>query len=162
MKVRSSVKPICEKCKIIKRKGSIRVICENPKHKQRQGWFRLVCKYAAVVWNTRKGCSDYFYVNFLFSMYCLIPRGNVGPLAATFRKGRYSPTAAGCFTEAPQLGTEKESGADAPHFTLYLCTSGVRTQDFQKKRNCSREPQPETGRGKGTVTENGGNSTWLV
>ena len=39
MKVRSSVKPICEKCKIIKRKGSIRVICENPKHKQRQGLF---------------------------------------------------------------------------------------------------------------------------
>ena len=37
MKVRSSVKPICEKCKVIKRKGSIRVICENPKHKQRQG-----------------------------------------------------------------------------------------------------------------------------
>jgi len=37
MKVRSSVKPICEKCKIIKRKGKIMVICENPKHKQRQG-----------------------------------------------------------------------------------------------------------------------------
>ena len=37
VKVRSSVKPICEKCKIIKRKGKIRVICENPKHKQRQG-----------------------------------------------------------------------------------------------------------------------------
>lgn len=36
MKVRSSVKPICEKCKVIKRKGAIRVICENPKHKQRQ------------------------------------------------------------------------------------------------------------------------------
>ena len=32
-----SVKPICEKCKVIKRKGSVRVICENPKHKQRQG-----------------------------------------------------------------------------------------------------------------------------
>ena len=31
MKVRSSVKPICEKCKVIKRKGSIRIICENPK-----------------------------------------------------------------------------------------------------------------------------------
>ena len=30
-------KPICEKCKVIKRKGSVRVICENPKHKQRQG-----------------------------------------------------------------------------------------------------------------------------
>jgi len=28
---------ICEKCKVIKRKGVLRVICENPKHKQRQG-----------------------------------------------------------------------------------------------------------------------------
>jgi large subunit ribosomal protein L36 len=37
MKVRSSVKGICDKCKIIKRKGIVRVICENPKHKQRQG-----------------------------------------------------------------------------------------------------------------------------
>ena len=37
MKVRSSVKPICDKCKVIKRKGKIRIICENPKHKQRQG-----------------------------------------------------------------------------------------------------------------------------
>ena len=37
MKVRPSVKKICEKCKIIRRKGRIMVICENPKHKQRQG-----------------------------------------------------------------------------------------------------------------------------
>ncbi len=37
MKVRSSVKKICDKCKIVKRDGIIRVICENPKHKQRQG-----------------------------------------------------------------------------------------------------------------------------
>jgi large subunit ribosomal protein L36 len=37
MKVRSSVKPICAKCKIIKRQGVVRVICSNPKHKQRQG-----------------------------------------------------------------------------------------------------------------------------
>ena len=29
VKVRSSVKPICEKCKVIKRKGIVRVICEN-------------------------------------------------------------------------------------------------------------------------------------
>jgi len=28
---------MCEKCRIIKRRGVIRVICENPKHKQRQG-----------------------------------------------------------------------------------------------------------------------------
>ena len=37
MKVRSSVKKICKKCKVIKRKGVIRIICDNPKHKQRQG-----------------------------------------------------------------------------------------------------------------------------
>ena len=37
MKVRSSVKKICDKCKIIRRKGVVRVICSNPKHKQRQG-----------------------------------------------------------------------------------------------------------------------------
>ncbi|MDD4996876.1 MAG: 50S ribosomal protein L36 [Syntrophales bacterium] len=37
MKVRSSVKKMCEKCKIVKRRGVLRVICENPKHKQRQG-----------------------------------------------------------------------------------------------------------------------------
>ena len=37
MKIRPSVKPICEKCKIIKRKGRVMVICENPKHKQKQG-----------------------------------------------------------------------------------------------------------------------------
>jgi len=37
MKVRSSVKRICENCKIIRRKGVIRVICSDPRHKQRQG-----------------------------------------------------------------------------------------------------------------------------
>ena len=37
MKVRPSVKKMCDKCKVIKRKGEIRVICENPKHKQRKG-----------------------------------------------------------------------------------------------------------------------------
>ncbi|MGD8415234.1 MAG: 50S ribosomal protein L36 [Candidatus Latescibacterota bacterium] len=37
MKVRSSVRKMCRKCKIIRRKGVIRVICENKRHKQRQG-----------------------------------------------------------------------------------------------------------------------------
>jgi large subunit ribosomal protein L36 len=37
MKVRASVKKICDKCKIIHRKGVVRVICTNTKHKQRQG-----------------------------------------------------------------------------------------------------------------------------
>ena len=32
MKVRASVKKICEHCKVIKRKGVVRVICKNPKH----------------------------------------------------------------------------------------------------------------------------------
>jgi large subunit ribosomal protein L36 len=37
MKVRASVKKMCDHCKVIKRKGVVRVICKNPKHKQRQG-----------------------------------------------------------------------------------------------------------------------------
>lgn len=37
MKVKASVKPICGKCRIIKRKGKVMVICTNPKHKQKQG-----------------------------------------------------------------------------------------------------------------------------
>ena len=37
MKVRASVKKICDNCKTIRRKGVLRVICNNPKHKQRQG-----------------------------------------------------------------------------------------------------------------------------
>jgi large subunit ribosomal protein L36 len=37
MKVRTSVKPRCERCKIIRRKGAVMVICSNPKHKQKQG-----------------------------------------------------------------------------------------------------------------------------
>jgi len=37
MKVRPSVKKMCDDCKMIKRKGILRVICKNPKHKQRQG-----------------------------------------------------------------------------------------------------------------------------
>ena len=37
MKVRSSVRRMCETCKIVRRKGVVRVICRNPRHKQRQG-----------------------------------------------------------------------------------------------------------------------------
>ena len=36
MKVLASVKKICRKCKVIRRKGVVRVICEDPRHKQRQ------------------------------------------------------------------------------------------------------------------------------
>jgi len=39
MKVRSSVKKLCEFCKTVKRRGRVYVICSaNPKHKQRQGY----------------------------------------------------------------------------------------------------------------------------
>jgi large subunit ribosomal protein L36 len=37
MKVRASVKRMCDKCKIVRRRGVVRVICSNQKHKQRQG-----------------------------------------------------------------------------------------------------------------------------
>ncbi len=37
MKVRPSVKVVCNKCKVVRRKGVVRIICENPRHKQRQG-----------------------------------------------------------------------------------------------------------------------------
>ena len=38
VKVRPSVKPICENCKVIRRHGRVLVICSaNPRHKQRQG-----------------------------------------------------------------------------------------------------------------------------
>ncbi|MBI4703826.1 MAG: 50S ribosomal protein L36 [Deltaproteobacteria bacterium] len=37
MKVRPSVKRICDKCKVVRRRGVVRIICVNPRHKQRQG-----------------------------------------------------------------------------------------------------------------------------
>jgi large subunit ribosomal protein L36 len=38
MKVRPSVKRMCDHCKVIRREGKVRVICSvNPKHKQVQG-----------------------------------------------------------------------------------------------------------------------------
>lgn len=48
MKVRPSVKKMCEKCKIIKRKGKVMVICENPKHKQRQANRPVYLKFSEV------------------------------------------------------------------------------------------------------------------
>ncbi|HAJ44358.1 TPA: 50S ribosomal protein L36 [Candidatus Azambacteria bacterium] len=37
MKVRASVKTICIKCKIVRRRRRLFVVCPNLKHKQRQG-----------------------------------------------------------------------------------------------------------------------------
>ncbi|MCC6711385.1 MAG: 50S ribosomal protein L36 [Patescibacteria group bacterium] len=37
MKVRASLKKMCNQCKFVRRKGKLRVICVNKKHKQSQG-----------------------------------------------------------------------------------------------------------------------------
>jgi large subunit ribosomal protein L36 len=37
MKVQASVKKMCRKCKVIRRKRVVRIICSDPRHKQRQG-----------------------------------------------------------------------------------------------------------------------------
>ncbi|MCY3657410.1 MAG: 50S ribosomal protein L36 [Caldilineaceae bacterium] len=37
MKVRPSVKRICDNCRMVRRKRTLFVICSNPRHKQRQG-----------------------------------------------------------------------------------------------------------------------------
>jgi large subunit ribosomal protein L36 len=36
MKVRASIRKMCNNCRLIRRKGKIFIICKNPKHKQRQ------------------------------------------------------------------------------------------------------------------------------
>nr|YP_010234708.1 ribosomal protein L36 [Casearia glomerata]QTA72498.1 ribosomal protein L36 [Casearia glomerata] len=37
MKIRASARKICEKCRLIRRRGRIIIICPNSRHKQRQG-----------------------------------------------------------------------------------------------------------------------------
>ncbi len=37
VKVKPSVKRICNKCRVIRRHGRVMVICADPRHKQRQG-----------------------------------------------------------------------------------------------------------------------------
>ena len=49
MKVRTSLKKICDKCKIVKRGRKVVVVCEaNPRHKQRQGFATLATPAAAL------------------------------------------------------------------------------------------------------------------
>jgi large subunit ribosomal protein L36 len=37
MHVRASIKKMCPKCQLVKRRGKLYITCVNPKHKQRQG-----------------------------------------------------------------------------------------------------------------------------
>ncbi|KAL8256247.1 hypothetical protein R6Q59_031314 [Mikania micrantha] len=49
MKVRSSVKKMCEFCRTVKRRGRVFVLCSaNPKHKQRQGLSTISCPEASL------------------------------------------------------------------------------------------------------------------
>ena len=47
MKVRASVKPICPKCKVIKRKGVVRIICTQPASQAAAG-LELMARIAGV------------------------------------------------------------------------------------------------------------------
>ena len=50
MKVRASVKKICEYCKVVKRKRVVYVVCQrSPKHKQRQGFMPTSDPFASGV-----------------------------------------------------------------------------------------------------------------
>ena len=61
MKVRPSVKKMCDKCKIIKRNGKIMVICDNPKHKQRQGYHTVAESHEHLFTTQRfQGATDVF------------------------------------------------------------------------------------------------------
>ncbi|XP_050205044.1 uncharacterized protein LOC126655088 [Mercurialis annua] len=49
MKVRSSVKKMCDFCQVVKRRGRVYVICtSNPKHKQRQGMSTFAFEHGSV------------------------------------------------------------------------------------------------------------------
>jgi len=37
MKVRASIKRMCNNCRVVRRQGVIRILCKNARHKQRQG-----------------------------------------------------------------------------------------------------------------------------
>ncbi len=37
MKVRASIKRMCNNCRVVRRNGVLRIVCKNVRHKQRQG-----------------------------------------------------------------------------------------------------------------------------
>ena len=52
MKVRSSVKRMCEGCKVVRRRRKVYVICDrSPKHKQRQGFHTIALASPAALQN---------------------------------------------------------------------------------------------------------------
>ena len=55
MKVKPSVKRLCERCKVVRRKGVVRIICTNPRHKQRQGMHTDAASAARQPWPEPRG-----------------------------------------------------------------------------------------------------------
>ncbi|KAI8104339.1 hypothetical protein M9434_002897 [Picochlorum sp. BPE23] len=54
MKVRASVRRLCDACRIVRRRGRVYVVCkENKKHKQRQGYHSVSESTAAVTEHSR-------------------------------------------------------------------------------------------------------------
>jgi ribosomal protein L36 len=56
MKVRSSVKKLCEYCRLVKRNNTVYVVCnKDQKHKQRQGFCTLAADQATGGFNENYG-----------------------------------------------------------------------------------------------------------
>ncbi|XP_010520576.1 PREDICTED: uncharacterized protein LOC104799642 [Tarenaya hassleriana] len=85
MKVRSSVKKMCEFCRTVKRRGRVYVLCSsNPKHKQRQGFSSIthegISPPPSVESNAKQGLSE-------------LPSNNVSAGLASLLSRRPQPTA---------------------------------------------------------------------
>eukprot|EP00890_Picochlorum_soloecismus_P004532 jgi/Picsp_1/507/NSC_00505-R1_ribosomal protein l36 len=64
MKVRASVKKLCDACRIVRRRGRLYVVCkENKKHKQRQGYHTISAEEGQTVGQSvvTKSQSSLFY-----------------------------------------------------------------------------------------------------
>ncbi|KAL8129584.1 hypothetical protein V2J09_018739 [Rumex salicifolius] len=58
MKIRSSVKKMCEFCKTVKRRGRVYILCTaNPKHKQRQGISTFANEAPLISMSTEIACT---------------------------------------------------------------------------------------------------------
>lgn len=73
MKVRSSVKKLCEFCRTVKRRGRVYVLCTaNPKHKQRQGFSTFAYEGPLPPQYVFSSQNPYIFLSFcLFHWMCL-------------------------------------------------------------------------------------------
>ncbi|KAL5547837.1 hypothetical protein UlMin_003068 [Ulmus minor] len=90
MKVRSSVKKMCEFCRTVKRRGRVYVLCtSNPKHKQRQGVTTFA--YEGPLPPTSSGASSKQEVSFSqglpAGLASLVPRKPETPTIVGWRMG---------------------------------------------------------------------------